>query len=175
MYTLFLNLYYLNKTSSHYNGFHREDSACQIKEQMRFRPSKNTSAFIVRQPASSCKQITSVYLRGECSTALSPQLSWPFLYNRHCEFQTKMGQIQSDEDKEVELAEIQPLYTKFMRVCPSGALHLHEFRKIFGIQSTSEDEALYIETLFKSFDTNRVSARVEKVNYFYIISSKILK
>ncbi|XP_026094080.1 guanylyl cyclase-activating protein 2-like [Carassius auratus] len=66
-----------------------------------------------------------------------------------------MGQIQSDEDKEVELSDIQPLYTKFMRECPSGALHLHEFRKIFGIQSTSEDEALYIETLFKSFDTNR--------------------
>ncbi|KTG45300.1 hypothetical protein cypCar_00008941 [Cyprinus carpio] len=66
-----------------------------------------------------------------------------------------MGQIQSDEDMEVELSDIQPLYTKFMRECPSGALHLHEFRKIFGIQSTSEDEALYIETLFKSFDTNR--------------------
>ncbi|XP_026117752.1 guanylyl cyclase-activating protein 2-like [Carassius auratus] len=66
-----------------------------------------------------------------------------------------MGQIQSDEDEEVELADIQPLYTKFMTVCPSGALHLHEFRKIFGVQSTSEDEALYMETLFKSFDTNR--------------------
>uniref|UniRef100_A0A671SZG1 Guanylyl cyclase-activating protein 2-like n=1 Tax=Sinocyclocheilus anshuiensis TaxID=1608454 RepID=A0A671SZG1_9TELE len=66
-----------------------------------------------------------------------------------------MGQIQSDEDKEVELADIQPLYTKLMRECPSGALHLHEFRKIFGVQSTSEDEALYMETLFRSFDTNR--------------------
>lgn len=86
-----------------------------------------------------------------------------------------MGQIQSDEDKEVELAEIQPLYTKFMRVCPSGALHLHEFRKIFGVQSTSEDEALYMETLFKSFDTNRVSVRVEKVDYFYITYLKMLK
>ncbi|KAK2867097.1 hypothetical protein QQF64_022766 [Cirrhinus molitorella] len=66
-----------------------------------------------------------------------------------------MGQIQSGEDKEVELTDIQPLYTKFMKECPSGALHLHEFRKIFGVQSTSEDEALYMETLFKSFDTNR--------------------
>uniref|UniRef100_A0A671SW73 Guanylyl cyclase-activating protein 2-like n=1 Tax=Sinocyclocheilus anshuiensis TaxID=1608454 RepID=A0A671SW73_9TELE len=74
-----------------------------------------------------------------------------------------MGQIQSDEDKEVELADIQPLYTKLMRECPSGALHLHEFRKIFGVQSTSEDEALYMETLFRSFDTNRVSVRVEKL------------
>ncbi|KAK9952201.1 hypothetical protein ABG768_018054 [Culter alburnus] len=66
-----------------------------------------------------------------------------------------MGQNQSDEDEEVELSDIQPLYTIFMRECPSGALHLHEFRKIFGVQSTSEVEALYMETLFKSFDTNR--------------------
>ncbi|XP_048014108.1 guanylate cyclase activator 1g isoform X2 [Megalobrama amblycephala] len=66
-----------------------------------------------------------------------------------------MGQNQSDEDEEVELSDIQPLYTSFMRECPSGALHLHEFRKIFGVQSTSEVEALYMETLFKSFDTNR--------------------
>lgn len=74
-----------------------------------------------------------------------------------------MGQNQSDEDEEVELSDIQPLYASFMRECPSGALHLHEFRKIFGVQSTSEVEALYMETLFKSFDTNRVSGRVVKV------------
>ncbi|XP_067292939.1 guanylate cyclase activator 1g [Pseudorasbora parva] len=66
-----------------------------------------------------------------------------------------MGQIQSYEDKDVELSDIQPLYTRFMKECPSGALHLHEFRKIFGVESTSEDEALYMETLFKSFDTNK--------------------
>ncbi|XP_051979065.1 guanylyl cyclase-activating protein 2-like [Xyrauchen texanus] len=66
-----------------------------------------------------------------------------------------MGQTQSEEEEEVALADIQPLYTVFMNVCPSGALHLHEFRKIFGVQSTSEDEALYMETIFKSFDTNR--------------------
>lgn len=67
-----------------------------------------------------------------------------------------MGQNQSDEEEEVELTEIQPLYTRFMKVCPSGALHLHEFRRIFGVQSSSEEEALYMETIFKSFDTNRV-------------------
>ncbi|KAI7812119.1 guanylate cyclase activating protein 7 [Triplophysa rosa] len=64
-----------------------------------------------------------------------------------------MGQTQSDE--EVRLADIQPLYIVFMKECPSGALHLHEFRKIFGIKSTSEDEVLFIETIFKSFDTNK--------------------
>ncbi|KAL7862668.1 hypothetical protein SRHO_G00116520 [Serrasalmus rhombeus] len=66
-----------------------------------------------------------------------------------------MGQIQSDSDEEVDLAQIQTLYTVFMRECPSGALHLHEFRKIFGVQSTSEEEALYIESIFKSFDRNK--------------------
>ncbi|TRY75986.1 hypothetical protein DNTS_010893 [Danionella cerebrum] len=67
-----------------------------------------------------------------------------------------MGQNQSDEEEEdVELTDIQPLYTRFMKVCPSGALHLHEFRRIFGVQSSSEEEALYMETIFKSFDTNK--------------------
>nr|XP_055048062.1 guanylate cyclase activator 1g isoform X1 [Misgurnus anguillicaudatus]XP_055048064.1 guanylate cyclase activator 1g isoform X1 [Misgurnus anguillicaudatus] len=71
------------------------------------------------------------------------------------ELDLKMGQSQSDEEEEVKLADIQPLYALYMKVCPSGALHLHEFRKIFGVRSTSEDEALFMETIFKSFDTNR--------------------
>lgn len=66
-----------------------------------------------------------------------------------------MGQTQSVEDEEVRLADIQPLYIMFMKECPCGALHLHEFRRIFGIRSTSEDEALFIKTIFKSFDTNK--------------------
>lgn len=88
--------------------------------------------------------------------------TWPFSHNGYCDFwywtklDLRMGQIQSGEDEEVRLADIQPLYIVFMRECPSGALHLHEFRKIFGIQSTSEDEAMFIETIFKSFDTNKV-------------------
>ncbi|XP_076128468.1 guanylate cyclase activator 1g [Alosa pseudoharengus] len=65
-----------------------------------------------------------------------------------------MGQCQS-EDEEVELSQIQALYTAFMQECPSGALHLHEFRKIFGIPSSSETECLYMERIFKSFDKNR--------------------
>lgn len=74
-----------------------------------------------------------------------------------------MGQCQSD-DEEVELEQIQALYTAFMQECPSGALHLHEFRKIFGITSSSEEECLYVERIFKTFDKNRVS--IEKgLNY----------
>ncbi|KAJ8413068.1 hypothetical protein AAFF_G00106500 [Aldrovandia affinis] len=58
----------------------------------------------------------------------------------------------------MELAQIQDLYTVFMQQCPSGALHLHEFKRIFGVQSTSEEESVYIETIFRSFDTNRDNA-----------------
>uniref|UniRef100_A0A8B9JI76 Guanylate cyclase activator 1g n=1 Tax=Astyanax mexicanus TaxID=7994 RepID=A0A8B9JI76_ASTMX len=57
--------------------------------------------------------------------------------------------------KEVDLAQIQELCTTFMKECPSGALHLHEFKRIFGIQRESEEESAYIETIFRSFDANQ--------------------
>lgn len=67
-----------------------------------------------------------------------------------------MGQGDSVEHEEVDLALIQDLCITFMKECPSGALHLHEFKRIFGVQSTCEEESIYIETIFHSFDTNRV-------------------
>uniref|UniRef100_A0A8B9KGW3 Uncharacterized protein n=1 Tax=Astyanax mexicanus TaxID=7994 RepID=A0A8B9KGW3_ASTMX len=60
-----------------------------------------------------------------------------------------MGQAQSEDDDEVDLVQIQTLYTAFMKQCPSGALHLHEFRNIFGVQSSSEEEALFMD-LYRS-------------------------
>ncbi|XP_032366345.1 guanylyl cyclase-activating protein 2 [Etheostoma spectabile] len=42
-----------------------------------------------------------------------------------------------------------------MKECPSGALHLHEFKRIFGVPNRSAEESLYIETIFNSFDTNK--------------------
>ncbi|XP_030650081.1 guanylyl cyclase-activating protein 2-like [Chanos chanos] len=66
-----------------------------------------------------------------------------------------MGQAESVDQEEVELAQIQELCTTFMKECPSGALHLHEFKRIFGVSSTSEEESLYIETIFNSFDSNQ--------------------
>lgn len=82
-----------------------------------------------------------------------------------------MGQCQS-EDEEVELSQIQALYTAFMQECPSGALHLHEFRKIFGVSSSSEEECLYMERIFKSFDKNRVS--IVRITCSYILTYCIL-
>ncbi|XP_076594971.1 guanylyl cyclase-activating protein 2-like [Chaetodon auriga] len=67
-----------------------------------------------------------------------------------------MGQGQSGSEKEVTLQNIQELYRKFASECPSGNLHLHEFKRIFGINSSStEEEAAYTENLFRSFDTNK--------------------
>ncbi|KAM9366773.1 guanylyl cyclase-activating protein 2-like [Symphorus nematophorus] len=68
-----------------------------------------------------------------------------------------MGQGQSgSEEKEVTLQNIQELYRKFASECPSGNLHLHEFKKIFGInRNSTEEEAAYMENVFRSFDTNK--------------------
>ncbi|XP_035991751.1 guanylyl cyclase-activating protein 2-like [Fundulus heteroclitus] len=67
-----------------------------------------------------------------------------------------MGQVQATTDKEVTLQNIQELYRKFTSECPSGNLHLHEFKKIFGVSSKStEEELAFIELVFSSFDTNK--------------------
>ncbi|MEQ2256619.1 hypothetical protein ILYODFUR_025978 [Ilyodon furcidens] len=57
--------------------------------------------------------------------------------------------------EEVILAQIQEMCVIFLRECPSGALHLHEFKRIFGVQSSSPEESLFLETIFRSFDTNQ--------------------
>lgn len=75
-----------------------------------------------------------------------------------------MGQAQSGEEKEVGLQNIQELYRKFASECPSGNLHLHEFKRIFGINSNSTvEETAYMEIVFESFDTNKV--RKQKGDY----------
>ncbi|XP_057702806.1 guanylate cyclase activator 1g [Corythoichthys intestinalis] len=68
-----------------------------------------------------------------------------------------MGQEQSHSE-EMDLAQIQELCIIFMKECPSGALHLHEFKRIFGVPNTSAEESLFIETIFRSFDTNKDNA-----------------
>lgn len=68
-----------------------------------------------------------------------------------------MGQAESGLEKEVALQNIQELYRKFASDCPSGKLHLHEFKKIFGIsRKSTEEEHAYMENVFRSFDANKV-------------------
>ncbi|XP_060899497.1 guanylyl cyclase-activating protein 2-like [Labrus mixtus] len=68
-----------------------------------------------------------------------------------------MGQEES-RNEEMDLARIQELCILFMKECPSGALHLHEFKRIFRVPSSSAEESLYMETIFRSFDTNQDNA-----------------
>ncbi|XP_061567375.1 guanylyl cyclase-activating protein 2-like [Cololabis saira] len=65
-----------------------------------------------------------------------------------------MGQGES-RTEEMDLAQIQDLCFVFLKECPSGALHLHEFKRIFGVQSSSLEESVFLENIFRSFDTNR--------------------
>uniref|UniRef100_A0A8C6TGI6 EF-hand domain-containing protein n=1 Tax=Neogobius melanostomus TaxID=47308 RepID=A0A8C6TGI6_9GOBI len=56
---------------------------------------------------------------------------------------------------DVTLQHIQKLYPKFTIECPSGDLHLHEFKRIFGLHhNATEEESAYMENVFRSFDTN---------------------
>ncbi|XP_017285286.1 guanylyl cyclase-activating protein 2 [Kryptolebias marmoratus] len=67
-----------------------------------------------------------------------------------------MGQVQINSDKEMTPQNIQGLYRKFTSECPSGNLHLHEFKKFFGVNSKSrEEELVFAEIVFRSFDTNK--------------------
>lgn len=71
-----------------------------------------------------------------------------------------MGQAESAAGKEVTLQNIQELYRRFASECPSGNLHFHEFRRIFGVSSSSTEESAYMEIVFRSFDTNKVKCCV---------------
>ncbi|KAL7397834.1 hypothetical protein ABVT39_000285 [Epinephelus coioides] len=67
-----------------------------------------------------------------------------------------MGQRLSedcDPDKEIDVAELQEWYKKFVVECPSGTLFMHEFKGFFGVTENKE-AADYIENMFRAFDKN---------------------
>ncbi|XP_020503290.1 guanylyl cyclase-activating protein 2-like [Labrus bergylta] len=66
-----------------------------------------------------------------------------------------MGQNQQAQyqDVELELISIQDLYKSFIKECPSGSLYLHEFKKMFGVQ-TGTPESDYMDNIFRAFDMN---------------------
>lgn len=63
---------------------------------------------------------------------------------------------ESDPDKEIDVAELQEWYKKFVVECPSGTLFMHEFKSFFGVTENKE-AADYIENMFRAFDKNGVS------------------
>ncbi|XP_060920041.1 guanylyl cyclase-activating protein 2-like [Labrus mixtus] len=70
-------------------------------------------------------------------------------------FGLNMGQNQQAQyqDVELELISIQDLYKSFIKECPSGSLYLHEFKKMFGVQ-TGTPESDYMDNIFRAFDMN---------------------
>ncbi|XP_066454765.1 guanylyl cyclase-activating protein 2 isoform X1 [Eleutherodactylus coqui] len=66
-----------------------------------------------------------------------------------------MGQHLSEESNRVEIdvAELQEWYKKFVVECPSGTLFMHEFKRFFGVQDNQE-AADYVEHMFRAFDKN---------------------
>lgn len=86
-----------------------------------------------------------------------------------------MGQSQGAENSEVALSQIQEMYKKFASECPSGNLHLHEFKRLFGITcDSSVEESAYMENLFRSFDANHVSIMMVQVNMIRFIEQDVL-
>lgn len=69
-----------------------------------------------------------------------------------------MGQNQSSAKEEIDVADLQEMYKKFVTECPSGALYLHECKRFFGI-STNNEQSQFIDRVFTSFDRNGVSTR----------------
>ncbi|NXO87987.1 GUC1B protein, partial [Sitta europaea] len=57
------------------------------------------------------------------------------------------------EPAEIDVAELQEWYKKFVVECPSGTLFMHEFKRFFGVQDNQE-AAEYVENMFRAFDKN---------------------
>ncbi|XP_051664628.1 guanylyl cyclase-activating protein 2 isoform X1 [Manacus candei] len=57
------------------------------------------------------------------------------------------------EQGEIDVAELQEWYKKFVVECPSGTLFMHEFKRFFGVQNNQE-AAEYVENMFRAFDKN---------------------
>ncbi|XP_063156149.1 guanylyl cyclase-activating protein 2 [Candoia aspera] len=67
-----------------------------------------------------------------------------------------MGQHFTNEEGEqveIDVAELQEWYKKFVVECPSGTLFMHEFKRFFGVHDNQE-AADYVENMFKAFDKN---------------------
>lgn len=72
---------------------------------------------------------------------------------------TRMGQQFSWEEVEaageMDVAELQEWYKKFVVECPSGTLFMHEFKHFFKVTG-NEEATQYVEGMFRAFDKNGV-------------------
>lgn len=78
--------------------------------------------------------------------------------------QARMGQQFSWEEAEaageMDVAELQEWYKKFVVECPSGSLFMHEFKRFFKVTG-NEEATQYVEGMFRAFDKNGVRRRLE--------------
>lgn len=86
-----------------------------------------------------------------------------------------MGQRLSEEtdDKEIDVAELQEWYKKFVVECPSGTLFKHEFKSFFGV-TDNQEAADYIENMFRAFDKNGVSDAMSRFTALFLILLDLL-
>lgn len=70
-----------------------------------------------------------------------------------------MGQQFSWEEaeaaREMDMAELQEWYKKFVVECPSGTLFMHEFKRFFKVTG-NEEATQCVEGMFRAFDKNGV-------------------
>ncbi|XP_003473912.1 guanylyl cyclase-activating protein 2 [Cavia porcellus] len=67
-----------------------------------------------------------------------------------------MGQQFSWEEGracEMDVAELQEWYKRFLMECPSGTLFMHEFKRLFKVTG-DDDASQYVEGMFRAFDKN---------------------
>lgn len=73
--------------------------------------------------------------------------------------QAKMGQQFSWEEAEaageMDVAQLQEWYKKFVVECPSGSLFMHEFKCFFKVTG-NEEATEFVEGMFRAFDKNGV-------------------
>ncbi|XP_005359772.1 guanylyl cyclase-activating protein 2 [Microtus ochrogaster] len=60
---------------------------------------------------------------------------------------------QAEADGEMDVAELQEWYKKFVVECPSGTLFMHEFKRFFKVTG-NEEASQYVEGMFRAFDKN---------------------
>ncbi|XP_033622366.1 guanylyl cyclase-activating protein 2 isoform X2 [Fukomys damarensis] len=57
------------------------------------------------------------------------------------------------ESGEMDVAELQEWYKRFVVECPSGTLFLHEFKRLFKVTG-DEGASRFVENMFRAFDKN---------------------
>uniref|UniRef100_A0A2K5ZLK3 Guanylyl cyclase-activating protein 2 n=1 Tax=Mandrillus leucophaeus TaxID=9568 RepID=A0A2K5ZLK3_MANLE len=67
---------------------------------------------------------------------------------------------EAEEAGEIDVAELQEWYKKFVMECPSGTLFMHEFKRFFKV-TDDEEASQYVEGMFRAFDKNGLEHKLK--------------